>query len=108
MFGNPAPCNLMSSVLKFGLPTRAMMEAKLARLLSFWTNQGHVLDDEKIKTLLASPSLEGITLRPWTNFIIRHMFHVNYMDRMIGKVNELEMVTVEEKAQRPTVVDEDY
>ena len=107
MFGNPALINRMSSVLKFGFPTRAMMETKLRRLLTFWTNQRQVLDETKIQTLLASPSLEGITLRPWTNFIVRHMFHADYMDRMLSKIGELEMVTVEERTQKPTVVNDD-
>jgi DNA polymerase III delta prime subunit len=89
IFSNEALINRMSTKLQFHYPTKDMFAGKLTRMLTYYTNKGAVLDAVKIDKFLDLVTAMKITLRPFTNYIIRYMFNDTYLDDLIEHVNEL-------------------
>jgi len=77
--------NRMSQIFEFQKPNRKIFEDKLKKLLSF-----HVTyDEEKFNIFINMILKKDITLRPFTNYIIRYMFHKDFLDLMIKNIDML-------------------
>lgn len=118
IYKHDALINRMSAKFEFNYPTIDDFKAKLNRFLTFWsTNDLTKLDDqtkssnsttqenwlsineEKISqfiklfdernNLMAETKGYKLTLRPFSNYIIRYLFDENCMDQLIENINEL-------------------
>lgn len=89
IFNNPALINRMSNKLKFELPVRGMFEGKLKRLFTFYSARDIVIDQTQVDKYLDLVTAKNVTLRPFTNYTIRHMFYPDFMDRLIDNIGEL-------------------
>ncbi len=92
IFSNHALINRMSATFKFDNPTYEIFRGKLMRLLSFYTAP----DLEKVEYFLELVNLKNdkssetkITVRSFTNYVLRYLFEENYLDKMIKNINEL-------------------
>ena len=83
----PALYNRMSAKFEFFNPTVDMFEEKFKIFLSFYPPE-KLPTDEKIKEFL-SILPENITLRPFSNYVIRYLFDDNYMQKLIDNIKEL-------------------
>lgn len=86
IFQEKALINRISGKFKFGYPTLNMFQAKLKRLESIAPTP---FDQEKVDTFLSLITDKGITLRPFTSYCIRYLFHENHVDEMIRNVDGL-------------------
>jgi hypothetical protein len=85
IFANNALNNRMSAKFEFFMPSRQMYVDKLKQLLSF-----HETYDEELATKLVDLIVpKNVTLRPFTNHVIRYLFDENYLQQMIDNIGEL-------------------
>lgn len=85
IFDNKALINRMSSRFEFHMPTRDMMEAKLAYLLS---NVRPELDASRFAPFIDAVAGK-ITMRPFTSYVLRYLFDDDPLVPMIANVHEL-------------------
>ena len=87
--------NRMSSKFVFKYPSIDDFSVKLDRVLTFWDTKWRDNNDYKVKEFLKilddknSGSELKITLRPFTNFVIRYLFTEDCLDKMIENIDEL-------------------
>lgn len=86
IFKHDALINRMSGKFKYHYPTREHFIVKLDKLLSFYDTP---FDNDKIDHFIDLVTDKNITLRPFTNYIIRYLFEDNVLDKLIENINEL-------------------
>jgi len=86
IYKHDALINRMSSKFKYYYPTGEHFIMKLNKLLSFYNTE---FDTDKINKFINLIIDKNITLRPFTNYIIRYLFEENVLDKLIDNVNEL-------------------
>lgn len=81
--------NRLSHSFEFHEPNLQMYRDKLMRFLSFYEQN----DSAKIELFLEKVNKlsEKITLRPFSNYVIRYLFTENYLDNMILNIEELKV-----------------
>lgn len=77
----------MNSRYEFYYPTEEIFKKKLLRLLSFYDNKE--FDPNQIDTFIKLVLSKNITVRPFTNYVIRYLFEENCMEKMIDHIEEL-------------------
>ena len=77
--------NRMSQIFEFQKPSRSIFEDKLKKLLSFY----EIYDQYKFDTFIDMIIEKNITIRPFTNYIIRYMFNKNFLDSMIENIYQI-------------------
>jgi len=95
IFDTPALVNRMSACFHLSFPTREMLRDKLQYLLNgaeeAVTRDASETGDDK-KTFLREKILDAVegrvTLRPFTNFVVRHVFDHNPLRSMVHHVQE--------------------
>jgi hypothetical protein len=78
-----ALCNRMSSKFHFGYPNKEIFRGKLDRLMSFYDTYDKNLAEHFLDLVVQIPNL---TVRPFVNFVIRHMFDENCLNVMIENI----------------------
>lgn len=91
IFNNHALVNRMSAKFKFDNPTIEIFRGKLMRLLSFYTAPD-IEKTEHFLQLVENKNISTdvkITVRSFTNYVLRYLFEDNYLDKMIENISEL-------------------
>ena len=86
IYKHDALINRMSGKFKYYYPTREHFVIKLKKLLSFYDTE---FDNDKINHFIDLITDRNITLRPFTNYVIRYLFEDNVLDKLIDNINEL-------------------
>lgn len=86
IYKHDALINRMSGKFKYYYPTGEHFIAKLKQLLSFYDTE---FDINKINKFINLIINKNITLRPFTNYVIRYLFEDNVLDKLIDNINEL-------------------
>jgi energy-coupling factor transporter ATP-binding protein EcfA2 len=86
IYEHDALINRMSSKFKYGYPIKEHFIIKLKTLLSFYDNE---FDADKIDEFVNLVIDKNITLRPFTNYVIRYLFDENVLEKLISNINEL-------------------
>ncbi len=86
IMNNKALINRMNSKFEFYYPTKEQFINKLDRFLTIKTNINEDKRNEFINLVITKPNL---TLRPFSNYIIRYLFDEDYLDKMITNIGEL-------------------
>jgi hypothetical protein len=80
----------------FDYPSINQFEKKLERFLTYWDNNDQTnLNHTKKKQFLElvdsynSKSTQKLTLRPYSNYIIRYLFDKDCLDKMIQNIDLL-------------------
>ena len=76
----------MSSKFKYGYPMKEHFITKLNTLLSFYKTD---FDVDKIDEFVNLVINKNITLRPFTNYVIRYLFEEDVLNKLIDNINEL-------------------
>lgn len=85
---NKALTNRLSGKFKFDVPDDDGFTKKIDRLLT--CKKIDEIDLEKKKRFISLVSKkESVTLRPFTNYVIRYLFDEDYLDKMIENIDEL-------------------
>lgn len=79
--------NRLNATFLFGYPTAEHFRAKLLKLLSF--HAPRTFAEEDVDTLISKVEGRDITLRPFTNFVIRYLFDENVMELLLKNVESL-------------------
>lgn len=79
--------NRMNSKFVYHNPTKDDFKLKLLKLLTF--HEGKQFDENKINQLLDAAVEKKITLRPFTNYVIRYLFDDDVIDKLIEHLDEL-------------------
>lgn len=79
--------NRMVGKFHFNYPTHEDFANKFERFLSLKTEKPNQKQVDKFITKVTS--IKGLTLRPFTNYVIRYFFQPNYMDLLLSKFHEL-------------------
>ena len=77
--------NRMSHMFEFTKPNRLIFENKLKKLLSFYNSY----DDIKFNTFIELILEKNISVRHFTNYVIRYMFEENFLDSMIYNIEQI-------------------
>jgi ATP-dependent 26S proteasome regulatory subunit len=88
IFQNKALINRMAAKLEFFMPTRQIFAEKLQVLFG----QKTLVDSDKEQILEFLDLVEkkkDLTLRPFTNYVIRYLFEDDYLDQLIDNIDEL-------------------
>jgi SpoVK/Ycf46/Vps4 family AAA+-type ATPase len=84
--------NRMSAKFEFFMPTMEHFSAKLDRFLTLypaeWREENKVKIDAFLK-LIEVQCVGNLTLRPFSNYVIRYLFDTNCMDLMVEHIAEL-------------------
>ena len=86
IFEHEALINRMSSKFKYGYPMKEHFITKLNTLLSFYKTD---FDVDKIDEFVNLVINKNITLRPFTNYVIRYLFEEDVLNKLIDNINEL-------------------
>lgn len=86
ILNNKALINRMNSKFEFYYPNKEQFVNKINRLLTIKTD---VDEDKKNKFIDSVVEKENITIRSFTNYIIRYLFDEDYLDKMIYNITEL-------------------
>ena len=87
IMNNKALINRMNSKFEFYYPIREHFSKKLDRFLTIKEN---VLEDKKNEFInLVMDKKTTLTLRPFSNYVIRYLFDNDYLDKMIANIDEL-------------------
>ena len=86
IFQHDALINRMTTKFKYHYPTKEHFITKLYALLSFYDTP---FDVDKINTFVDLIIDKKITLRPFTNYAIRHLFDEDVLNKLIDNINEL-------------------
>ncbi len=93
IFSNAALISRMNNKFKFELPTEEMFKGKLRRLFTFYTNENITPDplktNEFLKLVVEKSEEKKITLRPFVKYVIKYLFEEDYLDKLIGNINDL-------------------
>lgn len=85
IFKIDALVNRMSSKFEFYFPTSEIFKKKLQRFLSFHSTY----DESKAEEFVQLVAKQGITVRPFVNYVIRYLFEPDCLDLMIKNIEEL-------------------
>lgn len=88
IFQNTALINRMAAKLEFFMPTRQIFAEKLQVLFG----QKTLVDSDKEQIMEFLDLVEkkkDLTLRPFTNYVIRYLFEDDYLDQLIDNIDEL-------------------
>lgn len=85
VLGIDALVNRMNAKYEFYFPTRDIFKSKLERFLTFYESY----DKEKADVFLDLVVDKKVTVRPFTNYVIRYLFDDDYLDKMIKHIDEL-------------------
>jgi hypothetical protein len=95
IYKHDALINRINSKFLFNYPIKEQFEQKLNRLLTFLPAIGITIDETK-KSLFINKFMklndtknEKTTLRPFTTYVIRHLFDENCLDKLLENINEL-------------------
>ena len=86
IMNNKALVNRMNSKFEFYYPSKEQFINKLDRFLTIKENINEDKRNEFINLVIKKPNL---TLRPFSNYVIRYLFDDDYMDKMITNISEL-------------------
>ena len=86
IMNNKALVNRMNSKFEFYYPSEEQFFNKLDRFLTIKENINEDKRKEFINLVIKKPNL---TLRPFSNYIIRYLFDEDYLDKMILNIDEL-------------------
>jgi hypothetical protein len=86
IMNNKALINRMNSKFEFYYPTKEQFVGKLDRFLTIKDNINEAKKNEFIDLVMKKSNL---TLRPFSNYIIRYLFDEDYLDKMIEHIEEL-------------------
>jgi AAA+ superfamily predicted ATPase len=86
IMNNKALVNRMNSKFEFYYPSEEQFINKLDRFLTIKENINEDKRNEFINLVIKKPNL---TLRPFSNYVIRYLFDEDYMDKMITNISEL-------------------
>jgi hypothetical protein len=96
IYKHDALINRLSAKFMFDYPSINQFEKKLDRFLTFWDNNDQTnLNHTKKKQFLElvnsynSKSTQKLTLRPYSNYIIRYLFDKDCLDKMIQNIDLL-------------------
>ena len=94
IYKHDALINRMNGKFKFDYPTIDDFEKKLNILLTFWDDDWHKENKyKKIEFLSLLYDLNTIscriTLRPFTTYVIRYLFSIDCLEKMIENIGEL-------------------
>jgi hypothetical protein len=84
--------NRMSAKFEFFMPILEHFSAKLDRFLTLYPAEWREENEEKIGAFLAlveTQCVGKLTLRPFSNYVIRYLFDANCVDLMIEHIEEL-------------------
>lgn len=82
--------NRMADKFEFSYPGREAFEAKLKYLFQDRWESLTDADYAKIKTFIDKVmEVKNLTLRPFTNYILRYMFKEDYLDQMLSHTDHL-------------------
>jgi hypothetical protein len=79
--------NRMNSSYEFYYPNDEIFRKKLLRLLSFYGETD--FDSNSIDKFIELVLEKNITVRPFTNYVIRYLFDENCIDKMIENIDQL-------------------
>ena len=85
IFKIDALVNRMSSKFEFYFPTSEIFKKKLQRFLSFHSTY----DESKVDEFIQLVAKQGITVRPFVNYVVRYLFEPDCLDQMIKNIHEL-------------------
>jgi hypothetical protein len=77
----------MNSSYEFYYPNDEIFRKKLLRLLSFYGETD--FDSNSIDKFIELVLEKNITVRPFTNYVIRYLFDENCIDKMIENIDQL-------------------
>jgi predicted AAA+ superfamily ATPase len=86
IFEQEALINRMSSKFRYYYPIKEHFIVKLNLLLSFYDTP---FDEDKINTFIDLVINKNVTLRPFTNYVIRYLFDEDVLNKLIDNINEL-------------------
>ncbi len=86
IMNNKALVNRLNSKFEFYYPNREQFVCKLNRFL---TIKDDVDEDKKNKFIDLVMTKENLTLRPFSNYVIRYLFEEEYLTKMIENINDL-------------------
>lgn len=86
IFANTALINRISCKFYFDYPLKEHFNEKLKQLLSFHESYDETLASQFIDLV----AKKNITLRPFTNYVIRYLFDENFLQLMIEHIDELQ------------------
>lgn len=88
VLSNKALTSRLSGKFKFDIPTRESFAKKFDRLLTCKKTEDIDLEKkEKFVSLVVAR--DDVTLRPFTNYVIRYLFDEDYLDKLIENIDEL-------------------
>lgn len=86
IMNNKALINRMNSKFEFNYPVKEQFSSKLDRFLTIKDNVSEDKKNEFIDLVMKKSSL---TLRPFSNYIIRYLFDDDCLDKMIANIEDL-------------------
>ena len=95
ILSNKALVNRLNSKFLFNKPDRSQFENKLNSLLKYFEhiNKKELLEDthniNKLNTFIDKIMEKNITLRPFTNYVIRYLFDNEFFDNLLDNIGEL-------------------
>lgn len=96
---NDALKSRISAVFNFEKPTKEMLSQKFDRFASFYDN----IDIDKRNKFIDMIVKYQITMRPFSNYIVRYLFEENWQDKLIDNISDLSgFIKSDETYVRPT------
>jgi SpoVK/Ycf46/Vps4 family AAA+-type ATPase len=95
ILSNKALVNRLNSKFLFSKPDRSQFENKLNTLLRYfnYVDKKELLEDpvnkDKLNTFIDKIMEKNITLRPFTNYVIRYLFDNEFFDNLLDNIDEL-------------------
>jgi SpoVK/Ycf46/Vps4 family AAA+-type ATPase len=95
ILSNKALVNRLNSKFLFNKPDRSQFENKLNTLLKYfnYVDKKELLEDhvnkDKLNTFIDKIMEKNITLRPFTNYVIRYLFDNEFFDNLLDNIDEL-------------------
>ena len=77
IFETPALINRMSAIFNFKKPTREMFQERFNQILP------HFISDKNTSIIFDTAVDKTLTMRPFTNFIVRYMWNDSPIQKMI-------------------------
>lgn len=85
---NEALLNRMSCRFEFTYPNTQLFVDKLDSLLTV-KNPDEICVKKRDEFITHAASIKNLTLRPFTNYVIRYLFCDNFMDKLLENIGEL-------------------